>query len=375
MSKRNDSDKTSPVGYSEEHENAIDHLCSSLMTAIGAFEKARRWFDPGFVAYLRDKLFPFSENLEQSVKEFHSRASSPDVGDIQKVLLDAADNTLEGLRLFTAPAGLEDSLINVLRGSRKICRAQEILYPARQVLPSIKDLFLEVPARSRADVLDPDRPPETDVGLFHVGMDEDPYERGTFSLYVPESYDHLHAWPLVVALHGGYGHGRDFIWMWLREAKSRRFLLLAPTSRGITWSITGNDTDISLLEKAIGYVREKWNVDRGHLLLTGISDGGTYAFRCGLREKSPFTALAPISCVLPPLTLEYARRRLIFWVHGELDWMFPAGLAREGSELLRKAGAEVNLRVVENLSHTYPREENDRILTWFDPSLSLSHTE
>jgi len=27
--------------------------------------------------------------------------------------------------------------------------------------------------------------------------------------------------------------------------------------------------------------------------------------------------------------------------------------------------------VVEDLSHTYPRDENDRILTWFDPDLAL----
>jgi hypothetical protein len=28
-------------------------------------------------------------------------------------------------------------------------------------------------------------------------------------------------------------------------------------------------------------------------------------------------------------------------------------------------------REIEDLSHTYPREENDRILTWFDRSLAL----
>ncbi|MBW2636322.1 MAG: hypothetical protein JRC86_02140 [Deltaproteobacteria bacterium] len=34
-------------------------------------------------------------------------------------------------------------------------------------------------------------------------------------------------------------------------------------------------------------------------------------------------------------------------------------LARQGSETLKEDGADVTLRVVENLSHTYSRDEND----------------
>ena len=372
MTEESKPEKMSPFGYSEEYESAIVHLCSSLIAAIGAFERARRWFDPGYIAYLREKLVPFSHNLDKSLQEFCSSVAHSERESSHESLIVAADNTLKGLRPFTAPAGLQESLINLLRGSRKICRAQEVLFPLRHLVPSVRDLFLEVPVRSRADALDPERPLETDVGLLHIGMDEDPYERGTFSLYVPESYEDKHNLPLVVALHGGYGHGRDFIWMWLREAKSRRFLLLAPASRGITWSITGNDVDSRLLESAIEYVKKRWKVDETRILLTGISDGGTYAFRSGLQKNSPFTAIAPLSCVLPPLDLTHAAGQRIFWVHGELDWMFPVGLARRGSEILKEAGADATLRVVENLSHTYSRDENDRILTWFDPSLGPS---
>ena len=47
----------------------------------------------------------------------------------------------------------------------------------------------------------------------------------------------------VVALHGGSGSGRDFLWTWLREARGRRFLLAAPTAQGPTWSLMGPDLD------------------------------------------------------------------------------------------------------------------------------------
>ncbi len=61
----------------------------------------------------------------------------------------------------------------------------------------------------------------------------------------------------------------------------------------------------------------------------------------------------------------------IFWVHGALDWMFPVQSARTAVEMLESAGANVTLRVIDDLSHTYPREENNQILQWFEPGLAL----
>jgi phospholipase/carboxylesterase len=51
-------------------------------------------------------------------------------------------------------------------------------------------------------------------------------------------------------------------------------------------------------------------------------------------------------------------------VHGALDWMFPVATARMGREALERAGAHVVYREIEDLSHTYPRDENPRILDW-----------
>jgi phospholipase/carboxylesterase len=69
--------------------------------------------------------------------------------------------------------------------------------------------------------------------------------------------------------------------------------------------------------------------------------------------------------------LERAEGRPVRLVHGSLDWMFPVALARMASEELTRAGAELVYQELEDLSHTYPREENDRILAWFDPGLAL----
>jgi phospholipase/carboxylesterase len=53
-------------------------------------------------------------------------------------------------------------------------------------------------------------------------------------------------------------------------------------------------------------------------------------------------------------------------IHGVLDWMFPVELARQAHRALSKAGAAVTYREVGDLSHTYPRELNGRLLEWMD---------
>ena len=47
--------------------------------------------------------------------------------------------------------------------------------------------------------------------------------------------------------------------------------------------------------------------------------------------------------------------------------MFPVALAREAAQVLEEAGAKLVFRELPDLSHTYPREENAKILDWFAP--------
>ena len=165
------------------------------------------------------------------------------------------------------------------------------------------------------------------------------------------------------------------MWTWLREARSRGFLLLAPTSRGPTWALDAPLLEADALARMLEFVAERWNVDRERVLLTGLSDGATFTLLAGLGEGAPYTALAPVSGVLHPANfalgnLARARGRRIYLVHGALDWLFPIALARMARDELLRAGADLTFRELEDLSHTYPREENARILDWFAPELA-----
>ena len=118
----------------------------------------------------------------------------------------------------------------------------------------------------------------------------------------------------------------------------------------------------------VDFVAGRYAVDRARLLLTGMSDGATYALLCGLRDGMPFTHLAPVCGVLHPLLLAgglaRAHDRPIYLVHGVLDWMFPVATARMARQALLEAGARLVYREIADLSHTYPRDENPRILDW-----------
>ena len=342
-----------------------------LLSALEALERTRRLLHPPRLAELRSVLSPLHEQLATELAAFEAGAVPEQALPVAEQIKSSAKAARSALEIFSSPNSEPQRILEALHEHGV---AQKFLYPLRAVLPPVSRFFIEPAFRDRLDDLEPEPPEGIRVGIHRAG--EPPPGRGGFSLYVPESYDGQEELPLVVALHGGSGNGADFLWSWLSEARGRRFLLLAPTARGDTWSMMGPDIDAPALQSMVRFVREGWKVDPEHILLTGLSDGATYTLLLGLQENSPFTALAPISGVLHPHNLENgnmtrARGKRIYLVHGALDWLFPVFLAQGARDALTEAGADLVYREIEDLSHTYPRDENDRILTWFDPRLAL----
>jgi phospholipase/carboxylesterase len=271
----------------------------------------------------------------------------------------------EGLRAVQHGNG---DLVSVFRALRHAPRALEALYPLAARLPPVSSFFVDPALREDADLeARLAQPAGQNTGILHDH--NEPGSRGGFSLYVPEYYTPERAWPLVMALHGGSGNGRGFLWSWLRDARSFGAILVAPTATGNTWALMGEDTDSANLNRILDSVRGRWNIDPTRLLLTGMSDGGTFCYVSGLESASPFTHLAPVSATFHPLMAEMAdaerlRGLPVYLVHGRLDWMFPVQVARQTHTLLSAAGADVTYRELDDLSHCYPREINAEILKW-----------
>ena len=287
---------------------------------------------------------------------------------VQASLEAASDATLTafgGLREVEQGNG---DLVSVFRALRYAPRALEALYPLAAKLPPVSVFFVDPASREDEGLLARlAEPAAENSGILHDH--NEPGGRGGFSLYVPEYYTPERAWPLVMALHGGSGNGRGFLWSWLRDARSFGAILVAPTATGNTWALMGEDTDTANLARILDAVRARWNIDPTKLLLTGMSDGGTFCYVTGLEATSPFTHLAPVAATFHPLMAEIAdaerlRGLPVHIVHGRLDWMFPVQVARQTRDLLTAAGADITYRELEDLSHCYPREMNAEILRW-----------
>jgi phospholipase/carboxylesterase len=350
-------------------ERAIDDLVAllpPLLEALDALGFVARHLHPPALAAVMEAAGSPDEPLRRARAQL---SEWPDAFARVRAMLEAASDAaiaaFEGLRAAEA----QGELSALFRALRYLPRAQEALYPLAARLPPVSRFFLNPAVRDDPGLAAriAGSEPRGDTGIAHV--DNEPGSRGGFSLYVPEYYTADTAWPLVVALHGGAGNGRGFLWSWLRDARSHGAILLAPTATGPTWALAGPDTDTPNLMRIITRVRATWNVDPKRLLLTGMSDGGTFTYVSGLEPGSPFTHLAPVAAAFHPMLAQMAdptriRGLPILLAHGALDWMFPIQLAREAQQALTAAGAAVTYREIDDLSHTYPRELNPAILDW-----------
>jgi phospholipase/carboxylesterase len=354
----------------DELLEATTALIPPLLTALDALTYAGRHLHPPALSEVVGAVAQYREPLEEGLAAFQAVTWPEHLQGFRDHSVKSAGEALQAFE------GLDNALtqLNPAMGAYRAMsfstRAVEARYPVSFMLPPVNRFYLTDNHRddaSLAERLANADPTREEVGIMHAS--NQPTERGGFSLYVPEYYDGSAPMPLVVALHGGSGHGRSFLWTWLRDARTRGVIVASPTSRDGTWSLMGPDVDSANLDAIVEHVSNHWEIDRDRVLLTGMSDGGTFSYLSGLRTDTAFTHLAPISASFHPMLMEVAdgdrlRGLPVYLTHGALDWMFDIGVARMARDALTAAGVDLVYREIDDLSHTYPREENDRILDW-----------
>jgi phospholipase/carboxylesterase len=348
-----------------------------LHAALDAAHAARRFLE--WMERIMEELAPqrsiqLAEETERMhAGPLHTARMALDQSPAPAELTPFAERLAEGFAdvekacaLFTSfpAAPMHERIPRILGTMHHVAHAHETFYLLRRALPP----FAEYWQLAGAEVTDISAPRgdagAPDTGVVHVNAGG---HHGGFSLYVPEQYTAERAWPVIVALHGGSGNGRDFLWTWVREAKSLGYLLVAPTAVADTWS----EVDDQGLLEILTWLSRRYRLDDQRILLTGLSDGATFTVLYGLAHPQIYRALAPLCGVLHPANepignLGRARGVPIYLVHGALDFLFPVELARLARETLNTAGAALEYRELPELSHTYPRSENVRILRWFE---------
>ena len=349
---------------------AVSQLVPATLKAMHALEFAGRHVSPTSLPQIIEAMAGRDDEVKAALALSRTLDWPERLKPVRACLEPAAEAAAAGIAGLRSASEAPQPIVAAYRALRNYAQAAQAIYRMAAFLKPVSQFFLEQSARgdaalaARLAAVDPAR---EKVGVMHAGGP--PGTRGGFSLYVPETYDEGRACPLVVALHGGSGNGGAFLWSWVREARTRGFIVLAPTAIGSTWSLMDPDTDGPSIDAMVEHVAGQWNIDASHQLLTGMSDGGTFSYVLGLRGGCRFTHIAPVAAAFHPMMLTFAdearlRDLPVYIVHGVEDWMFPSQLARQAEQTLGQAGARVTYREIADLSHTYPRDENGAMLDW-----------
>jgi phospholipase/carboxylesterase len=338
--------------------SAIEALVPPLLDALDALRFAARHLHPLHLASVAAAVARTDAPVRDALAGLHAPRWPARLHWLRTGLERAAGATvrgLEGLRV----AGETGDTGSAWRSLRYYAEACDALWPLVRVSPVVSRFFLDDAGRGDEALLDRiDGAEATGGGAEVLHVDNVRGTRGGYSLFLPAVADGAAPAPLVVALHGGRGHGSVFLWNWLPAARAAGCILVAPTATGATRGPPRGDR------------RAPRPFDGRRVLLTGMSDGGTFCWVTGLQGGTPFTHLAPFSASFHPLLVEFAdAQRLrglpVHIVHGAQDWMFPPEVAHGAAEALRRAGADVVHREIADLPHCFATDQTGPVLRWF----------
>ena len=361
----------------EQYWRTIQKVGDQLVYFLRTFETLQEEIHPA-------RLTESQAQLRQAIGELFSTLSTelstlsppPSETDFHEKLSQAVTYCADAYATFLSGAGRQFAEA-FLNSRQALCRGLYLLYELRSQLPAVQEYWILSEARTALTPFEAKAPGvEVPVGFIHTARTGTHAE---YSLYVPEQYTPQQSWPLIVCLHGGYGHGNEYIWTWLRPAKSKGYLLLAPKSIGPTWSVLNPPLDTRSILAMLENVCTTYAVDRQRVYLTGLSDGGIFTYMLGLAQAQFFAGIAPIAGELHPMTDPLLRNKQgketpLFIIHGAKDFIFPVESVRSGQELLKKIGYNVTYHELPDWGHAYTYRINETlVLPWFE-SLGVSST-
>ena len=190
---------------------------------------------------------------------------------------------------------------------------------------------------------------------------------GYYMLFVPPQAKAGKKLPLIVALHGAGSKPDGPIKWWKPIAAERGYFVLAPKSNGGTWPGPGSDQ--SHVARIVVALERERPIDPKRVLLTGVSDGGTWSYALGFQNPKLFAALAPISGVMMRTiagSLAMQPKLPICVVHGTEDKIFIVARARSTAKALKDAHYNIHYIEVAGGRHGWFREQAAVILDWFE---------
>ncbi|HET7576296.1 MAG TPA: hypothetical protein VFK19_07000 [Sphingomicrobium sp.] len=189
--------------------------------------------------------------------------------------------------------------------------------------------------------------------------------------------------PLLILLHGADHRPLWMLHQFADEADARGLVLLAPTSKGVTWDAVRNaegmpsrdsplanrlshrfalSRDADRVEAAIAALEKIVPVDHARTVLAGFSDGATFALAMGMSRAYAFSSVIAWSPGIAIRTAHAARGRKVLVSHGRSDRTLKFGVTcGEIVPMLQSEGADVTFLPFDG-THEMPAEVKDAFL-------------
>ena len=181
----------------------------------------------------------------------------------------------------------------------------------------------------------------------------------TYYVYIPPSISAAAPPPLLVALHGSRGNGRDLIRNWTELADREGLIVVAPNATTpVGWKIRGDGPDY--LRSVVDATAAICAIDRRRVYLFGYSAGAVHALTVGLIESEYFAAVAIYAGAWLDArsytALQFAARKIpVAMVVGDRDEFFPMESVLATKSALEGAGHRVLLAILPVQGHVYER--------------------
>lgn len=358
----------------DETMRAIAGAVLPLLQAMDALTWARQRVDPFAISALRQAVAELEAPLAAAMPAFRDADWPDGLTGFRDAVDQAAAGVLDCFQNLKPAAETEgfDALRLARRAFRSHLTAEKALYPQATLSPPVSQYYLPGDAREDQALLERlEAAADREDGHGGVFEQDGPEggRNGGYAAYIPEYLDPAEPAPVALALHGGRGNGPDFLWSWLPAARARGVVLIAPTALGDTWAITSDDVDSPNIARIVDEVGQRQALDRSRILMTGMSDGGTYSYVSGLADDGLATSLAPFAASFHPMLLEFVSAdRLatlpIRLTHGGRDWMFEVGMARMAAEAFKTRNARLTYRELPDRAHVFPQDEAAPTLDW-----------
>ena len=170
---------------------------------------------------------------------------------------------------------------------------------------------------------------------------------------------------VLVALHGAGQSPADALEAFRGAWDERGLVVVAPQSKGETWSILRQelDEDLESVNGALAAVYERCDVDHTRVFVGGFSDGATYALTLAVANGDLFPAVIAFS----PGGVDGGQpvgKTRVFVSHGTLDPILPIETTGDAVvRRLREAGYRVTYHRFEGGHSVYP-ENSERAIRW-----------